>query len=102
VRLEQERAFLDRPEHRSGGLVAAYPHAQMGTLEQVGAFWNFADLPLRLDVAPPALGQHTAEILGELGYRRDQIAAWVESGVVAVDDRHAPQHMTQRGSAKRA
>jgi crotonobetainyl-CoA:carnitine CoA-transferase CaiB-like acyl-CoA transferase len=96
VRLEQEQAFLDRPEHRQSRLAVAYPHAQMGTMEQVGAYWNLVDLPLRLDLAPPALGQHTAEILAELGYGAAQLEAWVEAGVAAVDDRHAPQRMMQK------
>ncbi len=101
VRLEQEREFFEREEHRAGGLTAAYPHAQMGTMEQVGAYWNLVDLPLRLDRAPPALGQHTAEILGELGYEPERIEAWAQEGLVAVDDCHAPQRMMQGRAPKR-
>ena len=41
-----------------------------------------------LDVAPPALGEHTAEILAELGHDKEQITDWVERGVVAIDARH--------------
>jgi crotonobetainyl-CoA:carnitine CoA-transferase CaiB-like acyl-CoA transferase len=34
----------------------------------------------------PAIGEHTAEILAELGFARHEIAALVTRGVVAVDD----------------
>jgi crotonobetainyl-CoA:carnitine CoA-transferase CaiB-like acyl-CoA transferase len=32
-------------------------------------------------VAPPAVGEHTEEVLGEVGYSPDQVASLVESGV---------------------
>ena len=84
VRLEQMDAFFDSDENQRLGLAVAYPHASMGRMEQVGAFWDFGELGLRLDVAPPELGEHTLEILGELGYAGDEIDALVEAGVVAV------------------
>jgi crotonobetainyl-CoA:carnitine CoA-transferase CaiB-like acyl-CoA transferase len=36
-------------------------------MEQIGAFWDFGDLPLRLSRSAPSRGQHTSEILAELG-----------------------------------
>jgi len=93
VRTDQEQGFLDRVENRDAGLVAHYPHAQMGEMEQVGAFWNLVDLPQVIELAPPALGQHSREILQQLGHSQEQIDAWVDSNVVAIDDRHAPVRM---------
>jgi crotonobetainyl-CoA:carnitine CoA-transferase CaiB-like acyl-CoA transferase len=47
------------------------------------------DLPLAIDgqraaaqVAPPAVGQHTDEVLDELGYSPAEIAALRETGAV--------------------
>ena len=66
VRLDQRMAFFDSPENRRSRLSVAYDHATYGRMEQIGAFWDFDDLPLQLDRAAPAVGQHSAEIIGSL------------------------------------
>jgi crotonobetainyl-CoA:carnitine CoA-transferase CaiB-like acyl-CoA transferase len=93
VRSGEERGFFERPEHRAAGLVARYAHKTMGAMEQVGAFWNLGDLPLALERPPPALGEHSVEILRELGFAQGRIDDWVARGVVAIDARYAPQRM---------
>jgi crotonobetainyl-CoA:carnitine CoA-transferase CaiB-like acyl-CoA transferase len=67
VRLAQRAAFFDSPANGALHLRTEYPHPTYGKLEQPGAFWNFGDLSLTLDRAPPTLGQHTEEVLEELG-----------------------------------
>jgi crotonobetainyl-CoA:carnitine CoA-transferase CaiB-like acyl-CoA transferase len=67
VRFDQGESFLDDQLGRGLGLVASYPQAEWGRLEQVGAFWDFGDLEVSLDRAPPSLGQHTVEVLTEVG-----------------------------------
>jgi crotonobetainyl-CoA:carnitine CoA-transferase CaiB-like acyl-CoA transferase len=43
------------------------PHPAAGQVPQVVSPLNFANAPLVFDRAPPLLGQHTGEILRELG-----------------------------------
>jgi len=81
VEQHQRDQFLDDPANRAAGLVATYAHAEWGQLEQPGALWDLGDLQVRLDRAPPALGQHTTEILAELGLSGEQIAALCSAGV---------------------
>jgi crotonobetainyl-CoA:carnitine CoA-transferase CaiB-like acyl-CoA transferase len=57
-----------------------------GQLEQIGALWSFGDLPLRLELAPPGLGQHTREILQQLGFTAAERARLAEAAVIAGPD----------------
>ncbi len=89
VRQEQGDAFFASPENQAAGLVARYPHPVYGTMEQPGAFWAFGDLDVRLDKAPPALGEHSVEILTELGFDRVEVDRLVNAGVVTTSTRIA-------------
>jgi formyl-CoA transferase len=40
----------------------------------------------RTPIAAPQLGAHTNEVLRDLGYDKETIAALVRDGVVAIDD----------------
>ena len=72
--------FFDDPANLKAGLIARYPHAEYGMLEQPGASWHFGDLDTRFDYAPPVLGEHTVEILTEIGLSHDDIDALLDSG----------------------
>jgi crotonobetainyl-CoA:carnitine CoA-transferase CaiB-like acyl-CoA transferase len=80
VRLDQKTAFFDDPDNRSAGLVATYPSAEWGQMEQPGA-WYFGDLGVRLELAPPALGEHTVSCLAEVGLESAAIDRLLADGV---------------------
>ncbi len=79
VRLDQKLSFFDRAANREAGLVVSYRHEQYGMLEQPGASWYFGDLDTRFDFAPPVLGQHTVDILTELGLSPADIQSLLDS-----------------------
>ena len=82
VHQEQREPFFDDADHVAAGLVASYEHRDWGRFEQPGAPWFLGDLAVTLDLAPPVLGEHTVEVLREVGVPDDQIDELLASGVV--------------------
>ncbi|HEX4218291.1 MAG TPA: CoA transferase [Acidimicrobiales bacterium] len=89
VRLDQGEAFLDDGHNRALGLVTSYRHAEWGRLEQVGALWNLGDLEVSLDRAPPALGEHTREVLAAVGLDESAIAGLLSQSVAVQSEERA-------------
>jgi len=78
---DQLNAFLDDPANAKAGLHAHYRHAVYGEMQQVGAFWDFGDLPLAIGRAPPALGEHSAEVLRMLSFDAGAVERLRDMGV---------------------
>jgi crotonobetainyl-CoA:carnitine CoA-transferase CaiB-like acyl-CoA transferase len=83
VALDQRDAFLDDEANREAGLVATYAHGEWGRLDQTGGLWHLGDLALRIERPPPLLGEHTVEVLAEVGLDDGVIAALLADGVAA-------------------
>lgn len=60
-------------------------HPTAGLLEQVRAGFRMADTPVPMS-APPLLGQHSQEVLAELGLAPDRIEALLDRGAVQQTD----------------
>jgi crotonobetainyl-CoA:carnitine CoA-transferase CaiB-like acyl-CoA transferase len=80
VRLDQCESFFASADNDAAGMIARYRHVDYGDVEQPGAFWAFGDLDVKLDRAPPGLGEHTVEVLTEVGLDRDTIDAMLAEG----------------------
>jgi crotonobetainyl-CoA:carnitine CoA-transferase CaiB-like acyl-CoA transferase len=56
-------------------------HPVLGTVRQAGLPFTLSATPASIRTAPPLLGEHTAEILADLGYDAAAIRALAEGGV---------------------
>jgi crotonobetainyl-CoA:carnitine CoA-transferase CaiB-like acyl-CoA transferase len=56
----------------------------LGHIDMHGVAIDFSDTPTVPDAAPPLLGEHTREVLRELGYDDDRIDALIASGTLQV------------------
>lgn len=75
------QVFAD-PQVQHLGLEQVMKHPTVGELHQTGIPYRFSETPGELRLPPPVLGQHTDEVLRELGYTGEQIARFKEEGVV--------------------
>lgn len=85
ARANYELAFLQQPANLNSGLSVRHSHPIYGTVTQIGALWDFGDLHLRLDRAAPTLGQHTREVLLQLGLPDAEVRFLAAQGVVVGD-----------------
>jgi crotonobetainyl-CoA:carnitine CoA-transferase CaiB-like acyl-CoA transferase len=76
-------AVIDEPQTKASGMLVSAPHPRLPDYRSIG-------LPIRWDGArpevrrvPPALGEHSADVLTWLGYTLDDVRALRARGVVA-------------------
>jgi crotonobetainyl-CoA:carnitine CoA-transferase CaiB-like acyl-CoA transferase len=82
VLTNQAKAFLSNPAYKAAGLVAEYSHARYGNLRQPGAFWKFHGVQPEFKRGPPERGEHSEEILTEIGFPRNEIDALLDCGAI--------------------
>jgi len=57
-------------------------HPEWGKVKMVGFPWDFSETPASCRRRAPQLGEHTNEILSELGYSTDDVMTLKEEGVI--------------------
>jgi crotonobetainyl-CoA:carnitine CoA-transferase CaiB-like acyl-CoA transferase len=80
---EFARRLHDDPLFKKRGWVASYQHAFVGRLDQIGLLFDLSDTPGRVQGPPLIVGQHSREILAELGYPKEQIEELCKDCVLA-------------------
>ena len=73
--------IFDDPQVQANGLVSELEHSEVGKLRMLGALAKFSESPLKA-TSPAALGEHTDEVLTELGFGSAEIEKWREEGAL--------------------
>lgn len=68
------------------GMVVEYEHPTMGRMRQFGELVHFSDTPGLIHGPPPRVGEHSRELLEELGFSGKDQDALKARGVVTWPD----------------
>ena len=75
--------MIRHPQVETNGIVMETDHPGAGRLRQARPAARFSATPASVRRGGPALGEHTAEILSEVGFSDTEIAALRAEGVAA-------------------
>ena len=64
-------------------LVVELDHSLVGSVKMVGPIFSMSETPLEAKMASPALGEHSQEILEQLGYSSQEIQKLRDDGVIS-------------------
>ena len=82
------RQMIDHPQVQASEIVIEHDHPHAGKLRQARPAARFEGTPTSIRHGAPVLGEHTYELLGELGYSKTEIDTMVGSGALLA---HTPE-----------
>ena len=75
---------LGHPQTLARGMVVDLDHARAGPIKALGCPLHFSRTPAEVKRPAPVLGQHTREVLREVGYQDAEIDQFVTEGAVEI------------------
>ncbi len=76
-----DKVFAD-PQIKAREMVAEVPHPTAGSVKLVASPMKLYKTPCTVERHPPLLGEHTGEVLRELGYSDSEIDVLREKGII--------------------
>ena len=75
-----DEVFAD-PQVLARDMLVELSHPEVGTFRTTGLPIKLSETPGGIERRPPLLGEHTRELLGELGVPEARVEAWLASGL---------------------
>ncbi len=76
---------VEQPQVRARDMIQEIDLEGLGMMSMAGLPIKFSESPGSVRLPPPRLGQHTAEILTEMGYAPEQINVLAAQGAIGLD-----------------
>ncbi len=73
--------MLEFPQTLARDMVVEVEHSKLGPVRTLGFPVKFSETPASVERGAPLLGEHTKDVLAELGYSREEIEELIASGV---------------------
>lgn len=80
--LNQVEDMFEDPQFKALDLVTEMMHTVAGQIKILRPPFSLSQTPARVRLPPPALGEHTMQVLKEMGLSREQIERLVDEGIV--------------------
>ena len=74
---------VNDPQARANDIFVAYDHPEQGRIEVIANPVKLSKHPATVRMPAPEFGQHTEEVLLEIGYDWENIARFKEQGIIA-------------------
>ncbi|MEM9705832.1 MAG: CoA transferase [Pseudomonadota bacterium] len=75
--------MLDDPHIRARGQVVTTTHPSIGEVETLATPITFSETPCHVQTHAPLLGEHSFEVLENLGYSQETISKYISEGILA-------------------
>lgn len=82
-RINTVKEALSDPHVIERGMIIELDHPALGLVKSIATPVHLSDTPLVYHRHPPTLGEHTDEVVHELGYSQEQIQQMHKEGVIA-------------------
>ncbi len=75
--------FFEDPQFKALNMITSINHSKAGKINVLNPPWHFSETPGGVRLPPPALGEHTKQILEENGFTPEEIGTLFSEEIIA-------------------